>query len=265
MYKNFSISLIVSTYNKYDYLYVVLKSIEKQTFKNFEVIIAEDCEKEEMKENIKKWHSEFSFQIKHVYQEDIGFRKNMILNKAIRNSNGKYILIIDGDCILHHKYLENYMKNFEKGYDIVFGRRCDMSEALSKKVLEKKGNFRITLFDLIFSYSKSWTEAIYFPLFFSIKKRRLRLLGSNMGFSRDIIYKINGFNEDYIGACIGEDTDLEWRFLKVNAKYKASKNEIIQYHIFHERADRHNTRNGFEILQKTRENNEWFCKNGLKV
>lgn len=55
MSKNFAISLIVSTYNKYDYLYVVLKSIEKQTFKNFEVIIAENCEKEEMKENIKKW------------------------------------------------------------------------------------------------------------------------------------------------------------------------------------------------------------------
>ena len=33
------ISLIISAYNQYDYLYLVLKSIENQTFKNFEVII----------------------------------------------------------------------------------------------------------------------------------------------------------------------------------------------------------------------------------
>ena len=39
------LSLIISIYNKYDFLYLVLKSIENQTFKNFEVIIAEDCKK----------------------------------------------------------------------------------------------------------------------------------------------------------------------------------------------------------------------------
>lgn len=264
MGENPSISLIISIYDKYDYLYIVLKSIEKQVFKNFEVVIAEDCEKDKMKEFIKKWKQEFSFPIKHVFQEDIGFRKNMILNKAIRNSIGKYLVVIDGDCILHHRFLENYIRFFNKGYDVVFGRRGEMSEKLSKKILDKKGNYKINLFDLMLPYSKAWTECIYLPFFISLKKRALRLLGSNMGFTRKIIYKINGFNEDYIGACIGEDTDLEWRFLKAGAKYKASKNRLIQYHIFHGRANRINTTVGDEILRRTKNNNEWFCKNGLE-
>lgn len=263
MQKKIDISLIVSIYDKYDYLYVVLNSIEKQSFKNFEVIIAEDCEKEQMIKKIEEWSKEFTFNIKHVSQEDIGFRKNMILNKAIKLTQAQNIVIIDGDCILHRKFLENYMNYFRKGYNVVFGRRCEMSENLSKKILELKGNYKIKMWDLIKPYSKAWTECIYFPFIISLKKRKLRLLGSNMGFTKEIIYKINGFNEDYTGACIGEDTDLEWRFLRAGAKYKAVKNQVIQYHIFHGRADRQNTINGLEILKNTKENDEWFCKNGL--
>lgn len=257
------ISLIISAYNQYDYLYLVLKSIENQTFKNFEVIIAEDCQKSEMKKNIDNWKKEFSFPLFHVFQEDIGFRKTKILNSAIRESNGRNIVIIDQDCILHKEFLQNYIKNFNKGYDVIFGRRCEMSEKLSKKLL-KNQNYKIKLTDLIFPYSKAWTECIYFPFFFSLKKRRLRLLGSNMGFTKEAIYKINGFNEAYTGAGIGEDTDLEWRFLKAGVKYKASKNEIIQYHIFHGRENRENNLLGEKILKESKEKNEWFCKNGLK-
>ena len=257
------ISLIVTIYDKYDYLYCVLKSLSLQTYKNFEVIIAEDCEKKEMLEKIEQWKKEFSFIIKHVSQEDIGFRKNMILNKALKVCNGKNIIVIDGDCLLHKKFIENYKKYFDQGYDVVFGRRCELSQALTQKILKKRGNYKIQLFDLIFPYSKAWTEAIYFPFMLTLKKRKLRLLGSNMGFTKEIIFKINGFNEDYTGAGIGEDSDLQWRFLKVNAKYKASKNIIIQYHLDHGRAGRGYSQNGEEILKRTSENNEWYTKNGI--
>lgn len=54
------ISLIISIYDKYDFLYLVLKSIENQTFKNFEVILAEDCEKKELLKKLKEWRKKFS-------------------------------------------------------------------------------------------------------------------------------------------------------------------------------------------------------------
>lgn len=258
------ISLIITVYDKYDYLYCVLKSIENQTFKNFEVVIAEDCEKIEIQKKLEIWKQEFSFVIKHVSQEDIGFRKNMILNKALKISSGKNIVVIDGDCLLHKKFLENYIKYFKQGYDVVFGRRCELSEELTNKILKSRGEYKIKLLDLVFPYSKAWTEAVYIPWLKTFKERKLRLLGSNMGFTRKIIFKINGFNEDYIGAGIGEDTDLQWRFLAVNVKYKASKNTLIQYHLYHGRGNRQNSVDGEKILTKTRENNEWFTRNGIE-
>ncbi|WP_027128203.1 glycosyltransferase [Fusobacterium perfoetens] len=255
------ISLIISTYDKYDFLYIVLKSIEKQTFKDFEVIIAEDCEKEEMKENIKKWKEEFSFKIKHVFQEDIGFRKCKILNEAIKIAS-ENIVIIDGDCILHNKFLKNYNKYFQKGYDIIFGRRCEMSQELTNKIL-KNNNYKIRLVDLIFPYSKAWTECIYFPLITKTKKRRLNLLGSNMGFTKDIIYKINGFNEEYQFPGVGEDTDLEWRLKKVNVKYIALKNTIIQYHLWHSTSGTYEFEKNASIYYESKQKNEWYTRNGL--
>lgn len=258
------ITVIISVYDKYDYLECVLNSLEKQSYKEFEVIIAEDCEKEQMKMKLNEWRKKYDFLIKHVFQEDIGFRKNKILNEALRNSDGKYIVIIDGDCIIHKEFLKNYMKYFSKGYEIVFGRRCEMSERLSKKILEKKGIYSIKLLELLFPYSKAWTEAIYLPFYKEIKKRKLRLLGSNMGFTKEIIFRINGFNENYIGAGVGEDSDLQWRFLAVGAKYIGVKNKLIQYHLYHGRGDRGYSENGWKICKETQERNEWYTKNGIE-
>lgn len=253
------ISIVIVVYDKYDYLECVLKSLEKQSYKKFEVIIAEDCKKEKIVE----WRERYSFTIRHVYQEDIGFKKNKILNKALKIINGKYIIILDGDCIVYKEFVKNYMKYFSQNYDVVFERRCEMSETLSKKILKYNGDYKIKLFDLIFPYSKAWTEAVYLPFYIERKKRKLRLLGSNMGFTKDIIFKINEFNEDYFGAGIGEDTDLQWRLLEAGTKYIVVKNKLIQYHLYHKRNDRGYNEIGWEIYRKTQEKNEWYTKNRI--
>ena len=58
------------------------------------------------------------FGIKHVFQENIGFRKCKILNEAIKIEKEK-IAVIDGECLLQYKFLENYNKYFQKGYDVI--------------------------------------------------------------------------------------------------------------------------------------------------
>lgn len=255
------ISLIISIYDRYDFLYLVLKSIENQRFKNFEVIIAEDCQKKEFLIILEKWRKEFFFEIKHVSQEDVGFRKCKILNEAIKIAS-KNIIIIDGDCLLHYKFLENYNKYFQKGYDVIFGRRCEMSKKLTENLLREKRS-KVGLSELIFPYSKAWTECIYFPLITNIKKRKLRLLGSNIGFTKEIILKINGFNEEYQSPGVGEDSDLEWRFEKINVKYIALKNTLLQYHLWHSSSGLHDSGPNYKIMEKNKKKNEWFTKEGI--
>lgn len=256
------ISVVITVYNKYKELYCSLKSLSKQTLQNFEVIIAEDCEKEEMLEFIEKAKKEFIFPIQHVSQEDIGFRKTKILNEAIKVAKGEFIIFLDGDCMVHHKFIENYSKYIDK-YDVLYGRRVELSEEISKKILETEGNYKITILEILKTNCENPWEAFYMPVWFNLKKRRLRLLGSNMGIKKEVLYKINGFNEDYEGAGVGEDSDIAWRLDMAGASHKCLKNMIVEYHIYHTRNDRLNCKNGWEILNREKELGNWKTKNGL--
>src|SRR5687768_7510377 len=99
-----SASLIISFYNKIEYLRMILAALERQSFKNFEVVIADDGSKAEVVNEIKEIQTKSPLQIQHIWHEDIGFRKTKILNESIRKSNSDYLIFIDGDCIPHHKF-----------------------------------------------------------------------------------------------------------------------------------------------------------------
>jgi len=70
-----SISVIISTYNKPHFLKKVLTGYCYQTFKNFEIIIADDGSSNETSEMIKKFENLITQKIYHLWHEDNGFRK----------------------------------------------------------------------------------------------------------------------------------------------------------------------------------------------
>ncbi len=93
------ISVIVSTYNSEEWLKKVLWGFNYQLFKDFEVVVADDGSRSATRELIEKMADEVHYPIVHVWQEDDGFQKSRILNKAITACNAEYIIMTDGDCI----------------------------------------------------------------------------------------------------------------------------------------------------------------------
>ncbi|MBO6632675.1 MAG: glycosyltransferase, partial [Psychroserpens sp.] len=59
--KNYDISVIISTYNSPTWLQKVLWSFEQQTFKDFEVVIADDGSGEDTKSLIDSMSSQVSY------------------------------------------------------------------------------------------------------------------------------------------------------------------------------------------------------------
>ena len=76
-----SVRIFITVYKNVPYLQKVLDSIELQNYRNFAVSILEDGDSEIVKNFIKNIH--YSYPIQHIQQEDIGFRKNKILNKIL--------------------------------------------------------------------------------------------------------------------------------------------------------------------------------------
>lgn len=256
------ISVIISIYKRLDNLELIFCGLESQTYRDFEVIVSEDNNRKETVDYLTKAKTQFSFPIKHVYQEDIGFRKTKILNQAILIASGNYLVFFDGDCIPHKKNLESYAKYLHEN-TVCMGRRCYLNENMSTKLLNNKNVDVINIFNVILNV-KHLDHAFYFPWAKTGNPNRL-IVGCNWGISRQLLIDINGFDEDYVNPGVGEDHDVDWRLrLKKSVKFLNIKREVIVYHLYH-------TPNydqaviDFVNNQEAKKKKEGFviCKNGI--
>lgn len=256
------VSLIIAVYKRVDFLELVLMSVENQTFRHFEVIIAEDDQSDDIKEFIRRRGKSYSFPIIHTSHEDQGFRKNKSLNRAVMASKGEHLIFIDGDCILHKKFIEEHAKRF-KPDTCLFGRRATLSINLTNKLSQERNIDGLSFMSMLLTKTRHLEDGIYIPWLPSFRKFGVK--GSNFSLGRELLFKINGFDEDFEKPYGGEDTDIERRLRLINIKFKCTKFKTIQYHLHHDRVGRKNdweTEGGF-FYQKKIDEGLWYCKNGL--
>ena len=267
----FKASVIISVYDNTRLLKPVLDSLKQQTEKNFEIIISEDGQSEEMKIFVADYPFMNDFQ--HLTQEDNGWQKNKALNNAIRHATSDWLIFIDGDCVLHPRFVEMHLR-FAGEKVILAGKRVkldpetsgflqnNMPEAIGemqKKCIRKlfTGRGKTTFIEeSIFISPDGWLR------FIPALRKANRLIGSNMSFYKKAIYAINGFDEEYTMPAVGEDTDLFWRFQAAGFQVKSVRNLAVQYHLYHTEIWNDKTQN-LERMQKNQSENRYICTCGL--
>lgn len=93
------IGVVLSTYNAPERLESTLIGYAAQTRRDFELIVADDGSTDETRALIEATALRFAMPVRHVWQEDLGFRKCRILNQAILGADSDYLIFSDGDCI----------------------------------------------------------------------------------------------------------------------------------------------------------------------
>lgn len=256
------LSLVVPVYKNIKFLDMIIESLKIQTYKNFELIVAEDDNDIKMKEYIQEKKQNLDFEVKHISQEDVGYRRNKALNNGLTASVGSLIIVIDGDCIIHYKFMEEYIKAYNEG-DCFVGRRQELGPKFTQNII-KKNKVKLNLFEIFFSDSrkKEHKEALYLR-WFKRNSKKLSLLGSNFAVKKEWLLKINGFDEDYIGYGM-EDCDLEWRLRKAGAKFVSMKGRAIQYHLWHQKNSSDKIKLNEELYNIKKSEGKYICKNGLK-
>jgi glycosyltransferase involved in cell wall biosynthesis len=235
------ISIIISTYNSEEWLHKVLIGYSVQTEKDFEIIVADDGSGPKTKVTIDALRPQFKHPIIHVWQEDNGFQKPTILNKAILQSNSDYLLFTDGDCIPRKDFVVTHLKYKEEGYFLsggyfklpmsvsktiavpdIIGQHCFKVSWLLKNGL--KLNFKLTklIKNKLFNAFMNWVTPT---------KRSWNGHNSS-GFKRDII-AINGFNQDMVYG--GEDRELGERLFNLGLFSKQIRYSAVCLHLDHSR------------------------------
>lgn len=126
-------SLIISIYDNVPFLKAVLDSLMYQTEKNYEIIISEDAEFSEVAEFVRSYPFRNDYQ--HLTQPDQGWRKERALNNAVKAAKSDWLIFIDGDCVLHPRFIEWHVKMADENC-ILGGSRVKLNQKLSLKLLE---------------------------------------------------------------------------------------------------------------------------------
>lgn len=108
---NPTVSVIIPTYNRANYLNRTINSVLNQTFKDFELIIVDDGSTDNTKSLVREFSKNDS-RIKYIWQENSG-GPSKPLNNGIINSKGKYIAFLGSDDEFLPEKLEKQIKKFD--------------------------------------------------------------------------------------------------------------------------------------------------------
>lgn len=239
-------TLIIATYQMPKHLELVLAAVARQSVKNFEVILCDDGSDLQTRTIISQFATVSNLPVLHLWQENKGFRKCRILNRALTQARGETLIFLDGDCVPHQKFVEDHIQQQEEGVYLA-GRRVELGPQFSEQLtpaLISRGFLDSPSLALYRSVKSGDSE--HFQRSFRIPVLGIRKLlgmtkiddlkGCNYSVQKKHLLAINGFDEAYEGYG-REDTDVEIRLQNLGLKIKSLKGLALQYHVWHPRRE----------------------------
>ena len=214
------VSVVVITYNSAKTVLETLESIKNQTYKNIELIISDDCSKDNTVEVSKKWlehNSNFFINSTLVKSaKNTGVAPN--LNRGIKQSKGEWIKSLAGDDTLTPNSIENFL-------DFVKRNNCQI--CVSDLNLFSDENLDLRETRLIYN---RYHDYIKEDLNKQLKRiyKEYTIPGPGLFYSRYLYNLIGGFDERY-PFC--EEWPFAYKVLKKGYKFYAYSDRLVNYRI----------------------------------
>jgi glycosyltransferase involved in cell wall biosynthesis len=225
------VSVILSIFDQPNAFTYALIGYARQSFRDFEVVVADDGSDEETKAIVERFRREGAYPVKHVWQENRGYRRSKIANEAVKVSEGRILLLSDGDCIPSADFVARHAEAVRPGGFCV-GGYVRLSADYCRTLTEE--NVRAGHYETQFASSDRWRfrmhhwRSAWGVMFGSTKKPKV--YGCNIGVDREVYYAINGYDENFDGFG-KEDSDLRNRLRRHGAKPVSLWGRAWVYHV----------------------------------
>ncbi|MEX2335952.1 MAG: glycosyltransferase family 2 protein [Fulvivirga sp.] len=272
MKQELPLSIIIATYNMPEWLEKVLWGYENQTYKHFEVIIADDGSSDETRNLIAGFKDKSSFSLIHLWHEDEGYRRQTILNKAITAAKNPYVLFTDGDCIPRADFIETHVRFAERG-QFLSGGYCKLPMELSKlineddiksqrcfdvKWLKEKGLLGSSQLRKLGAMGK-WADFLDF-----VTPANASFNNCNTSAWKEDLVAVNGYDERMRYG--GPDREIGERLENFGVKGKQVRHRAICLHLDHARGykTKESLERNLEIRRNTRKNKVVETPHGIR-
>lgn len=218
-----SVSLIITSYNWPAALDACLESVEKQSQPPVEVLIADDGSLPDTRELIMRWEPRLP--LIHCWVPDIANRPAVIRNRAALRAKSRWLVFVDGDCVLSPNFLAWHQKL--AGIDtIVAGGRLLLDADETQSYLNDRH------FPERAEKSFKFKELNAGPLrnFFNNSVATVRTC--NMGIGHNEFIRCGGFDESYVGWA-REDTDFVLRAARRGLQIRNGRCACNVFHLYH--------------------------------
>lgn len=121
------ITVFTPTYNRAYIIENLYKSLQRQTFKDFEWLVIDDGSTDNTEELFASWTNEISFPIRYIKQENGG--KHRAINRGVKEANGELFFIVDSDDYLREDAVETILEQYnnirnDNSFAGVCGLKC---------------------------------------------------------------------------------------------------------------------------------------------
>ncbi len=230
------VSVVITTYNRSDALLAVLRGLEQQTDRNFEVIVADDGSRPEHQKAIQESIVARSLRVIHVWHPDVGFTASRIRNRGVAVARGEYIVFLDGDCVPEVDFIARHRSLAQPGF-FVNGSRVLLSPALTTRVVSDGESIsgRSALYwvaQRMRGHASKLSGLVRLPDGGLRTNRTFSWKGirsCNFGVWRADFERVNGFDESFVGWG-HEDADF---VLRLHNSGIARKNGFCATEVFH--------------------------------
>ena len=233
------VSVVVLTYNSGETVVETLNSVKNQTYGNIELVISDDCSKDDTCEVVQRWIDEtFPQAILVRSRKNTGTSGN--INRGVANSTGTWLKVIAGDDLLRRDAIETFM-------DFVEENKCEFCVSDIQPFCPDGSEPSSSIKD---SY------AYYFQtLYLSPKEKILQLAksysfaGPGFFYSRSLFDLVGGCDERYP---LIDEIPLVYKSLRAGYDLLPLKEKLVLYRYW-ENSVSHSVDSKFNLPNK-----RWF-------
>jgi glycosyltransferase involved in cell wall biosynthesis len=254
--------LVITTYERLDALACVLASVARQARWPDEVVVADDGSGPAVGEMVREFASSAAVPVSFVQQEHAGFRAGRARNLAIARTDCEYVILVDGDMVLHPQFVADQLRAARPGY-WTQGARILLDEAATRRLLQTGRPPRAWHPGL---GVRRRAYAVYAPRLAAPLGRAanafVAVKACNQAFWRHDLLAANGFDEELTGWG-SEDKELCARLRNAGVLRQTLVFAAIAWHLAHRPVSRGAARANQERWRETERTGRRRCTHGI--